>query len=242
MKTSLPPFVLPFLILIATLSGSGCRATRHVLDLSRPRLEPVPHRVQSIEGAYLTASGGILLHATGTLAGSNHPTSLTITLGRVRPSPDSMAERFAVPASAVQSGWAPGEALRPVKVGPPIDFKSGETYEWHRLAPSPDAVESVHLVRRQGHGGNWEVLRVNPSQTTRFMIYEVRPTYVTVSQPAYALLVPFAAAADTVAVGTMVVGPPVTVATIGALPSAGIYLAAEAAKEMPNHYRKLMSD
>jgi hypothetical protein len=79
MKTLLSPFALPFHILGVTLFGSGCRATRHVLDLSRPRLEQVPHRMQSIEDAYLTPSGGLLLQATGTLAGSTHPTSLTIT-------------------------------------------------------------------------------------------------------------------------------------------------------------------
>lgn len=203
------------LLLLACASGSGCRATKHVVRLSQPHMKPIAHRVQTLDAAYESSDGRLWLHALGRLAGAAKPAPLTVVLPPPHVhAPRPVAQRIALPTSAVRPGWEPANSSaanwRPIPVGPPLIFTGAGTYEWHRLLPSAGNRRELRLVRRPGTVGEWEVLHLALDPVTQecsFTVFEVRPQQSQVRHRAALALVPLAMASDVVAVGAMVSGP-----------------------------------
>jgi len=216
MKTSPASFrkwIAP-LGLALVLFGTGCRTTQRVVHLSRPHQEILPHTVERLDAAYVTPEGRLHVRAVGRLAGDAQLRELTIQVAKPMPERAQLAERIVVAADSVRAGWAPpSEAARAITVGAPIVFRGDESYDWDRLQASAGEAERVHLIRRANSVVSWEILHVNAQSAVAFTIYEMQPASVTVKRPAYALLVPFAAATDVLNGTAATVAP--TVATAG---------------------------
>lgn len=198
------------LLLLAFCLGTGCRATKHVVRLSQPHAQPVTHRVQALQAAYLSGDGRLLLHTAGQLAGERQTVNLTIALPAPVRARQPDQQRVIVPSTAVKVGWNPATPLRSVPVGPPLLFNGASTYEWERLRLPNTPSEEVRLVRRAGAVERWEVLHVQADAATgecHFTVFEVQPARKVVSYPAALALLPVAMASDVVAVGTMVAAP-----------------------------------
>lgn len=197
------------------LFHTGCRATRHVVQMSQPHTQPRAHAVVQIHEAAQTADGRLLLHANGRMAGSSAPMALTIALPPLDRSTGAAVQRIVVPATTVRAA-GPAEAQgmnlqRRVPVGPPIIFARGDTYNWDLLRPSAGRGQEIRLVRRLGEVERWEVLHLEARAggDCRFTVFEARSTQVTVRHRSALALVPLAMASDVVAVGTMTAAPAV---------------------------------
>ena len=198
--------------LAIVLIGTGCRTTQRVVQLSRPHQEAVPHTVERLDAAYVTPEGRLHVRALGRLAGEAQLRGLTIQVAKPMQQRAQLAERLVVAADSVRAGWTPpSEAARAITVGAPIVFRGNESYDWDRLQAAAGEAERVHLIRRANSAVSWEILHVNAQSKVAFTIYEMQPASVTVQRPAYALAVPFAAAADVLNGTAATVAP--TVAT-----------------------------
>ncbi|MFM8469458.1 MAG: hypothetical protein ACKODH_05730 [Limisphaerales bacterium] len=199
------------LLLPLALHSSGCRTTQRYVALSRPHTEKLPHRVERIDAAYATPDHQLLLRATGILAGEKQPREMTILLPLAPAgTPQQSAQRLVVTADTIRAGWTPpGDALRPIRVEAPLNFRSDESYDRDRLQASPETGERVHLVRRASNIASWEVLHVDPRRGTPFTVFETRSANVIVARPAYRLLIPFAAVKDVLDTSMAVTAPTV---------------------------------
>lgn len=190
------------LLLLSLVSGTGCRTTNLAVQNARqPQVRLIAHQVTRLESAGLTAEGDLILHATGRLAGERKEAALQITLPRWSHADHSPAQRITLPATAVQADPANDRPTRPVPVGPPLVFKGGSTYEWHRLRPTAAHAEEVQLVQRLGAIQKWEVLHLKAdaaAEQFRFTVFEVQPIRTLVRSPGALALVPAAMAYDAV--------------------------------------------
>lgn len=213
-------FGLVVSLMLAAGIGSGCRATRHVVQLSRLHEVPVAHRVQTLEAAFESPDGRLWLHTSGRLAGARKLTPITVVLPPAVHATGVIAQRIVVPANSLQPGQQPALAdavkWKRISVGLPLSFAPAETYDWDRLPSSTDNVREIRLVHRRGMMSEWELLHITTDAVTQsrsFTVFEVKPQQLQVRHPAALALVPLAVAADGVAVGTMIAGP---VALVGA--------------------------
>lgn len=190
------------LLILSLVSGTGCRTTNLAVQNARqPQVRSTAHQVTRLESAGLTADGGLILHATGRLAGERKETALQITLPRWSHADQSPAQRINLPATAVQADRDSDRPTRPVPVGPPLVFKGGSTYEWHQLRPVAAHGEEVRLVRRLGAVQQWEVLHLKANaaaEECRFTVFEVQPIREVARSPGAMALVPLAVAYDAV--------------------------------------------
>jgi hypothetical protein len=190
------------LLILSLVSGTGCRTTNlAVQNVRQPQVRSTAHQVTRLESASRTAGGDLILHATGRLAGERKETALQITLPRRSQADHSPTQRINLPATAVQGGRAGEMPMCPVPIGPPLVFKAGSTYEWHRLRPVAGRGEEIRLVRRLGAVQQWEVLHLKAAaaaEECRFTVFEVQPIRVVARSPGAMALVPLAVAYDAV--------------------------------------------
>lgn len=202
------------LLLLAFCLGTGCRATRHVVQLSQPHSKLVFHQVQRLDAAFAAADDRrLFLRVGGRMAGTSQDGTLLVALPPAIEPVQAVAQRIVVTSTAVQPSREspPLElgSLRPVPVGPPLVFTGTSTYEWDRLRPAAGREREIRLVRRPGEVERWEVLDLKTDAATgdcRFTVFEVWPAQRMVRHWAALALVPLAMASDLVAVGTMTAG------------------------------------
>ena len=200
----LSPFKYPALLLGLFL-GTGCLATDHALQMSKPHVHLVAHHVERLEGVFENTNGHLIVRSIGRLAGEAKPTSFTITLPLVNQGQTDV-QRVILPSGVVHAGWQAVAGWRPVPMGSPLVFSDSTTYEWDRLRPASGLGTELRLVRRRGPVERWELLCLKADASTgecQFTVFEVRPQPVMVRHRAALAFLPLAMVSDVVAVGTL---------------------------------------